>query len=75
MQEEIEIETPPRTRVENPHKISLAVTSLEAARELATASGGHLAPASEEWAGRGYRACEGSDPEGNPVQVRVATSS
>jgi hypothetical protein len=34
------------------------------------ALGGRLSPAAEEWRGRGFRACEAIDPDGNPIQFR-----
>jgi len=47
-----------------------SVTSLSEARKLAAAFGGQVSPASEEWAARGFRACEAIDPDGNPIQFR-----
>ena len=44
--------------------------SLAEARARAPALGGRLAPAGKEWAARGFRACDGVDPEGNVVQFR-----
>jgi predicted enzyme related to lactoylglutathione lyase len=46
------------------------VASLAAAREKAPAFGGRLDPVDEEWSARGFRACEGTDPEGNVIQFR-----
>lgn len=46
------------------------VESLSEARERAAALGGRLSPAAEEWKGRGFRACEALDPDGNPIQFR-----
>ena len=46
------------------------VASLAEAREKAASLGGSLRPVHEEWAARGFRACEGVDPDGNVVQFR-----
>jgi len=46
------------------------VTSLSDARRRAVALGGRVSSASEEWEARGFRACEGIDPDGNPIQFR-----
>ena len=48
------------------------VVSLAEAREAAASAGGHLRPAGEEWEARGFRACEGVDPDGNAIQFRQA---
>jgi len=46
------------------------VKSLAAARQQAEAFGGRLDPLGAEWEARGFRACEGVDPDGNPIQFR-----
>ena len=56
-------------------KICLPVRSLSAARSTATALGGGLRPAEQEWEARGFRACDGHDPEGNVIQVRVGVDT
>lgn len=53
-------------------KISLPVGSIKSARERAAALGGRLHLADREWEARGFRACDGHDPEGNVFQVREA---
>jgi peptidoglycan LD-endopeptidase LytH len=53
-------------------KLSFPVGSLSGARTRAAAHGGSLAPESAEWSARGFRACEGVDPEGNVFQLRCA---
>lgn len=50
------------------------VHSLSEARERAAALGGMLSPAAEEWEARGFRACEGIDPDGNRIQFRQMAS-
>ena len=51
-------------------KLCLPVASIAAARSLAAANGGAIKPAQHEWEARGFRACDGHDPEGNVIQVR-----
>jgi predicted enzyme related to lactoylglutathione lyase len=46
------------------------VESLQGAREAAAQHGGRLRPAEDEWGARGFRACEGVDPDGNVIQCR-----
>ncbi len=51
-------------------KVCLPVRSIADARAIATAHGGHIKPSKSEWEARGFRACDGHDPEGNILQVR-----
>jgi predicted enzyme related to lactoylglutathione lyase len=51
-------------------KVCLPVESIAAARTTAARLGGTIRPAASEWEARGFRACEGHDPEGNVLQVR-----
>jgi len=51
-------------------KLCLPVSSIAAARSLAAANGGAVKPSQHEWEARGFRACDGHDPEGNVIQVR-----
>lgn len=51
-------------------KVCLPVESLGVARSRAAALGGALHPPEREWQARGFRACDGHDPEGNVFQVR-----
>lgn len=51
-------------------KLCLPVASIDAARSIAAANGGAIKPAQHEWKARGFRACDGHDPEGNVIQVR-----
>jgi predicted enzyme related to lactoylglutathione lyase len=53
-------------------KVCLPVHSIATARERAAALGGRIAPVAHEWEARGFRACDGNDPEGNVLQVREA---
>lgn len=51
-------------------KLCLPVASIAAARSLAAANGGMIKSFQHEWEARGFRACDGHDPEGNVIQVR-----
>jgi predicted enzyme related to lactoylglutathione lyase len=55
-------------------KVILPVASIAEARAVAAAHGGVVQPAAREWEARGFRACDGHDPEGNIFQVREATA-
>ena len=57
-------------------KICLPVESIATARTIAPALGGGIKPSKNEFEARGFRACDGHDPEGNVIQVReLATRS
>ncbi len=66
----IEITDPPARRTDLPVKLIFPVASLAAARAMAPSLGGALNPPGKEFAARGFRACDGHDPEGNVVQLR-----
>ena len=70
----IQITTPPKVREDTPIKICLPVMSIEYARERAAELGGRIGPKTEEWVARGFRACDGYDPEGNVFQVRESAA-
>jgi predicted enzyme related to lactoylglutathione lyase len=55
-------------------KLCLPVASIDAARALAAANGGVIKSAQHEWEARGFRACDGHDPEGNVIQVRESAT-
>lgn len=55
-------------------KLCLPVRDIESARGTAARLGGSIKPQSFEWSARGFRACDGHDPEGNVIQVRQADS-
>ena len=61
---------PPRRRTQTPVKLVFAVASLDEARSAARAAGGALDEA--EWVFAGSVLCDGQDPEGNVVQLRVS---
>lgn len=58
------------TRHDSYVKLCFPVASLAAARATAANLGGELWPADKEWEARGFRACDGRDPEGNVFQLR-----
>jgi hypothetical protein len=62
-----------RIREDTYVKLCLPVQSIAAARAKA-ALGGALQPAAKEWQARGFRACDGHDPDGNVWQVREGAS-
>ncbi len=62
--------SPPSIREDAYAKLCLPVRSLAEARLAAAPLGGFIKPASAEWEARGFRACDGHDPEGNVIQVR-----
>jgi predicted enzyme related to lactoylglutathione lyase len=66
----IEITVPPARRGDAAIKIVFAVDSLDRVRREASALGGGLNPASAVFTTRGFRACDGHDPEGNIIQFR-----
>ena len=51
-------------------KLCLPVESIGTARAVALKHGGGIKPPEHEWEARGFRACDGHDPEGNVIQVR-----
>lgn len=66
----IEITRPPNVRTNVPMKLCYPVASIPDARRSALALGGMLNPSAQEWVDRGFRICDGHDPEGNVLQVR-----
>lgn len=66
----IHVATPPAVREETPIKLFFPVASLVDARIRAEQLGGQLGPSKKEWEARGFRACDGYDPEGNVFQLR-----
>jgi predicted enzyme related to lactoylglutathione lyase len=51
-------------------KLCLPVESIATARAIALKHGGGIKSPEHEWEARGFRACDGHDPEGNVIQVR-----
>ena len=70
----IEIGDPPEVREETPIKLFFPVPSLAEARAKASELGGRVSPKAKEWEARGFRACDGHDPEGNVVQFRESAA-
>ncbi len=66
----ITITAPPQLRENTAVKLFYPVTSLATARKQAAALGGRINPRSDEFVARGFRACDGHDPEGNVIQFR-----
>lgn len=61
----------PAAREETYIKLCFPVRDLAVARTHAIAFGGRLKDPEAEWSTRGFRACDGVDPEGNVVQWRM----
>ena len=51
-------------------KLCFPVESIAAARLRALELGGVIKSHEHEWSARGFRACDGRDPEGNVLQLR-----
>lgn len=51
-------------------KVCLPVESIAGARVIAASLDGAIKPKKNEFEARGFRACDGHDPEGNVIQVR-----
>lgn len=59
------------TREDSYLKLCFPVDDLAAARVRTRELGGELWPPEREWQARGFRACDGRDPEGNVFQLRM----
>lgn len=70
----IQISQPPSIRDNTTLKFCLPVSSIGFARAKASELGGAVGPIGKEWAARGFRACDGHDPEGNVFQVRESAA-
>ena len=66
----IVIASPPKLRTDEAVKLVLPVDSIATTRVKAAALGGGLNPKAKEFEARGFRACDGYDPEGNVIQFR-----
>ena len=55
-------------------KLCLPVPSIASARIVAERYGGAIKASDFEWGARGFRACDGYDPEGNVIQVRESAA-
>lgn len=64
----------PKVREDAYLKLCLPVDGIAEARIRACALGGHVKSAEHAWEARGFRACDGHDPEGNVFQVRESAS-
>jgi predicted enzyme related to lactoylglutathione lyase len=66
----VQIANPPEPRIDVPVKLVFAVESIAQIRAQAAALGGTMKPVSAEFVWAGFRACDGTDPEGNVIQFR-----
>ena len=55
-------------------KLCLPVSDIATARAKAEALGGVIKSLEYEWVFQGIRACDGHDPEGNVIQLRMLVS-
>ncbi len=74
-------ESPPNTatsnitvREDSYTKLCLPVSDIATARAKAEALGGAIKSLEYEWVFQGIRACDGHDPEGNVIQLRMLAS-
>jgi predicted enzyme related to lactoylglutathione lyase len=58
------------TRADTHIKLCFPVIDLAQARAAAALHGGEIWQPDQDWIARGFRACDGRDPEGNVFQVR-----
>lgn len=65
------IGSPPERRADTAIKLFFGVADMAQARATAVRLGGLLYGPEQEWVARGLRACDGHDPEGNVLQLRV----
>ena len=65
----IHIAVPPRRRAEAAIKLAFEVPSIDDLRARVAALGGHVDSTTTEWEFRGFRRCDGLDPEGNVIQL------
>ncbi len=68
------IASPPERRSDTAIKLFFPVEDLAQARATAARLGGALNDPDQEWEARGVRVCDGHDPEGNVLQLRVGTA-
>jgi len=61
---------PPVRRATAAFKPVFFVPSISRLREIAEAHGGALEAADREWSFQGGKVCDGTDPEGNVIQLR-----
>jgi len=66
----IAISSPPARREDTAVKLIVPVASIAEARNKAPGLGGELNSSKKEFEARGFKACDGHDPEGNVVQFR-----
>jgi predicted enzyme related to lactoylglutathione lyase len=57
-------------RREGTVKLVFVVPSIDDLRPVVTAHGGQLRPPDRMWRFEDWRVCDGSDPEGNAIQLR-----
>jgi predicted enzyme related to lactoylglutathione lyase len=68
---QISTETTVSVREDSYTKLCLPVENIATARQTASELGGAIKSPEHEWVARDFRACDGHDPEGNVLQVRM----
>ena len=68
----ITMSNPPAPRENVAIKPVFFIDSIQAAREFVHDYGGFVNHPNKEWMFRGYRVCDGYDPEGNIFQLRAS---
>jgi predicted enzyme related to lactoylglutathione lyase len=71
----IDTTVPPQRRIQAAVKLVFPVASIAQVRARAPALGGELNPPERMFEARGFRACDGHDPEGNVIQFREDVSA
>lgn len=68
----LRLSDPPRRRESTPIKLAFEVADIAALRAVVAEAGGRVDPAASAWEFRGLVHVDGTDPEGNVVQLREA---
>ena len=66
----LDLSVPPARRTTVPIKLAFPVSSIRDLRPVVLDFGGQVDPSSAEWEYRGFRHCDGVDPEGNVIELR-----
>jgi predicted enzyme related to lactoylglutathione lyase len=65
----IHIETPPRRRTNAPIKLAFQVSNLHDTRAAVNSLAGQIESPETHWTHLGLAHCDGTDPEGNVIQI------
>ncbi|MBR7799499.1 hypothetical protein [Undibacterium fentianense] len=70
-QDQQDLISPVVVREDSYTKLCLPVAQIEEVRILAEQLGGRIKSKEHEWSSENFCACDGNDPEGNVIQVRM----